>query len=63
MIQVRAEQYHRALLLEVADQGDAGRFAARINFDFNRLYVAIGPVFQDDGERLHSVNGGFARGQ
>jgi len=47
MIQVRAEQYHRALLLEVADQGDAGRFAARTKFSINRLNVALGPDLQN----------------
>jgi hypothetical protein len=56
MAQVRSEQNDRALLLEVADQGNARRFAAWIDFDFNILHIAVSPIFQDNGERMQAID-------
>lgn len=60
MLEVRASQDHRAALLEMAHKSNAGGLAVRADLEFDRRHVAIDAVFQDDGERLQSVDGSLA---
>lgn len=60
MLEVRASQDHRTSLLEMAHKSNAGGLAVRADLEFDRRHVAIDAVFQDDGERLQSVDGSLA---
>jgi hypothetical protein len=58
MLQVDANQHNISLLREIANQGYPRGFTAGVHLEFNRLYVALSPIFQDDRKGRRAIHGG-----